>query len=411
MSSSLTDYLASLPLEEAAELAHIVEPEPSLLDSGELVIEKRTGTIRQAGADATGAAIVEFKEQAERSLFVFMRGVLGRNDLTIPLHKPLCDGLQDRSKKRKLRLYPRHHRKTSIVSHGLPLHMVIQPADRNVYFPGMPGLDTRILLSGETGDLVVKNIRVVRGAAESNKIFRGLWPHVVWDKPAEPRSVGKAWNDEELTFRRGTEFPEATVTGRGVGGAITGLHPNVLIKDDLISFEARNSDATMETAIEWHKASRGLIEGNPHALEFIIGTRWKKFDLYSFIIDNDSTVDVEIRSMVEEGVIIYPEIFTWEDYDRLKSNRDGGYGPELFSLLMMNIATGTGLTDFDMNDVRSFTISGRQLVIDEDERDIALRQRVDGSAARAAAASKREEPSWFGEDPIGRDAYLTLSRA
>ena len=404
--NSLDEYLASITPEDPA-----VE-DPSLLDAGELVVEKRTGEIRQAGADATGAEIVKFRAQAERSLFVFMRGVLGRNDLTIGLHKPLCDGLQKIPPRRKLRLYPRHHRKTSIVSHGLPLHMVIQPAATNAYFPGMSGLDTRILLSGETEDLVTKNIRVVRGAAESNKIFRGLWPHVVWDKPAEPRSVGKAWNDAELTFRRETEFPEATITGRGVGGAITGLHPNVLIKDDLISFEARNSDATMETAIEWHKASRGLIEGNPHALEFIIGTRWKKFDLYSFIIDNDSTVDVEVRSMVEENQIIYPEIFTWDDYDRLKSNRDGGYGPELFSLLMMNIATGTGLTDFDMDDVRSFTIRGRQIVIDEDERDIVLRARVDGSAARAAAAAlPKEEPSWFGEDPIGRDAYLRLSRA
>lgn len=408
--NSLDAYLASLPLDDVADITQGGVEEPSLLDSGELVIEKRTGTIRQAGADATGTAIVEFKEQAERSLFVFMHGVLGRRYLTKSLHKPFCDGLQDRTKRRKLRLYPRNHGKTSVVSHGLPLHMVIQPTERNLYFPGVSGLDTRILLSGETEGLVETNIKVIRSVAESNKIFRGLWPHVVWDKPTEPRGLGKAWNDTELTFRREAEFPEATITGRGVGGAITGLHPPVLIKDDLISFEARNSDAVMQTAIDWHKASRGLIEGNANALEFIIGTKWKKFDLYSFIIDNDSTVDVEVRSMVEEGQIIYPEIFTWDDYDRLKSDRDGGYGAELFSLLMMNIATGTGLTDFDMNDLRSFTISGRSLVIDEDERDIALRQRVDGSAARAVA-KKAEEPSWFGEEPLGRDAYLKLSRA
>lgn len=400
--NSLDDYLQSLPAEDAVREATAqvaVEDSPSLIDSGELVVDRRTGVVRQAGADSTGAAIIEFKQQAERSLFLFMAGVLGRRDLTISLHKPLCDGLQRVPPRRKLRLYPRHHRKTSIVSHGLPLHMTIQPAENNVYFPGYAGTDARILLSGETETLMKGALRVIQTTYETNKILRGLWPHVIWDKP---RAESKKWNDLELLLPRATEYPEATITVRGVGGAITGMHPNVLIKDDIISLEARKSDAVMDAAVQWHIASRGLIEGNDDALEFIIGTRWRKFDLYSFIIDTDDSMDVETRAMIEEGRFIFPERFNWETYARLE--KEFAHEPGLFSLLYMNLATGEGLTDFDLTRLRSYRLLGDVLDFDLDDRDAALAERAgDPTYPRDASASSL---GWGDDRRFGRDEFL-----
>jgi hypothetical protein len=85
-----------------------------------------------------------------------------------------------------------------------------------------------------------------------------------------------------------------------VGGAITGAHPNILIKDDLVSIEAANSPTVMQSAIQWHVASRALIN-SPGCLEYIIGTRWSVADIYQYILDNDPTVEVVIRSIVEGG--------------------------------------------------------------------------------------------------------------
>lgn len=331
----------------------------------ELVVESRTGKIRQAGADTRGAWVEDFKRDCERSLFKFCVGVLGRKYLTPALHKPLCDDLQRVPPHRKLRLYPREHCKTTIVGQGLPLHLIIQPADSNMYFPGMAGTDTRLLLSGETEALASRNLRVIRNVAESNNIFRGLWPHCAWSNQRTPRSEGKAWNDLELVFPRAAEFPEATITARGVGGAITGMHPNVLVKDDLISFEARNSEAAMSTAIEWHKASRGLIEGNDRALEFIIGTRWAVFDLYSYIIDHDPLMNVEVRGAIEDGAVIYPEAFSLDKLDRLRKE----FG-NLYPLLYLNTPVGAGVTDFDTAELRQYTIHGRKITFTEDLRDI-----------------------------------------
>lgn len=372
-------------------------PEPP--DTIEIVVDKRTGAIRQAGADGASAFIADFKRHAESSLYYFAKAVLGRHYLTDTLHKPLCASLQTVPPRRKLRLYPREHGKTSIVGQALPLHLLIQPKDRNPYFAGMDGRDTRILLSGETEKLASRNLGVIQGVAESNPIFRALWPHCVWDKP--PRHV--AWNALELVFPRDTIHPESTVTARGVGGAITGMHPNCLIKDDLISLEARNSEAVMQTAIEWHVASRGLIEGNDSALEFIIGTRWAMWDLYAYIIERDPLMDKDVRAAIEEGVVIYPESFTLDKLDRIR--KDMGI---LYPLLYLNTAVGAGVTDFDMADVRTYDIQGRAIVFKEDTADLILSQRALPDAP-AALPDQRPSSADLGH-PGSRLAFLERRR-
>jgi hypothetical protein len=387
--NTLDDYLASLPQDDA-------EPVAALDFANELVVDKKTGAVRQAGADATGAAVVAFKQQAERSLFVFAYGVMGRTYLTPALHRGWCDSIQRVPPRRKLRLYPRHHCKTTIVSHALPIHILIQPAEHNIYFEGQPGNERRILLSGETEKLAAGNLRVVQSAFESNKILRGLWPHLCWDKA---RVESKKWNDLELIVPRETEFPEASITARGVGGAITGLHPDVLIKDDLISFEAANSEAVMQTAISWHIASRGLIEGNPDALEFIVGTRWAAFDLYRYIIENDTLVDVDTRSAIENGQVIYPEKFDLDTLDRLRKEFRN-----LYPLLYLNTAIGAGLTDFDMALVRAYRIVGDAIEFDADERDVALGARGDAATTSSSLVGSGDE-SHAGRDEFLRHRY------
>lgn len=389
--SRFNDFISTLDTPGARRVPAEGVPEADT-SNVEIIIDKKTGAIRQAGADTRGKWVEDMRRLCERSLYEFLRRILGRKYLTPTLHRPLCDNLQSSHKKRKLRLYPREHCKTTIVCHGVPLHMVIQPAESNCYFPGMPGTDTRILLSGETEDLATRNIRVLRNVAESNALFRGLWPHCVWDKSNSPRSEGKSWNDLALVFPRRAEFPEATVTARGVGGAITGMHPNVLIKDDLISFNARNSEAEMGTAIDWHVASRGLIEGNDAALEFIIGTRWAVYDLYSYIIENDPLMDVEIRSAIEEGTVIYPEAFSLEKLDRLRKE----FGV-LYPLLYLNTAVGAGVTDFDMADLRYYEIRGRSITFKEDESDLILDQR----AQREPDAPEQAPSPTTGEVDVG----------
>jgi hypothetical protein len=166
------DVLAS-PEPDTAE-AIVETPEVAAV---ELTVDRRTGVVRQAGADASGEWIIEFKRAAERSLYTFCVGVMGRNYLNRTLHLPWCDGLQRVPPRRKLRLLPRFHGKTSIVGQCMPVHMFIQPAETNPYFPGTAGSETTILLAGEKVELMSDNLRVIATAFESNQRLRGLWPH------------------------------------------------------------------------------------------------------------------------------------------------------------------------------------------------------------------------------------------
>jgi len=260
---------------------------------------------------------------------------------------------------------PREFGKSAIVSGSLPLHLLIQPKDGNIYFPDEAGSDTRILLVCETEKRASDHLRVLQTAMEQNKLIRAFWPHRVW----RDAKSAKKWNGQEMIIPRGTEWPDPSVRGIGVGQAITGAHPNCLIKDDLISIDAANSQLVMETAIEWHKTSRALMANQNTALEFIIGTRWAVRDLYE-IIQNDPSVECVVRAAIEDGRSIWPDHYSLEDLRRIQAEQG-----IMWPLLYMNSAADPELTDFQPDSLRYFAMDGDQLVIDEDARDQMLRER------------------------------------
>lgn len=386
----------------------------------EIVVDTATGQPRQAGSThPDGRFITELRTHFERSLYAFAVGVMGRAYLTPSLHLPLCDGLQKTPPFRKMRLLPRDHAKTSVVAHCLPPHILIQPKDSNLYFPGIEGCENRILLSGESATRAESNLGVISTAFESNKILRALWPARVWDRP---RQQAKKWNNQQIVIPRAQDYPDPSVYAIGVGGAITGSRPTVIIKDDLVSLEAANSDVVMRSAIEWHKASRALMDEfskdtGLESLEFIIGTRWAVFDLYEFVLSGDEevpadhTVDVEVRAIVEpdengDPQPIWPERFNLARVDQLR--RDNG---SMFYLLYMNAAHDPNLVDFDMTEVRSFDLKGDQILFESDERDEAL-AKPDESVPPPRVTEPKTMPAsaetfsyLFGE---GRARYLRM---
>ena len=339
----------------------------------EVVVDAKTGKVRQAGTiNPTGEFIDRITKRCERDLHVFSKAIMGRDYLTKALHLPICNFLQETPPFRKLLLLPRDHAKTSIVAHCLPPHIIIQSAESNIYFPGWNGSEMRILLAGETEGMASRNLRVIQAVWEGNQLFRALWPHVCWQKP---KSEAGKWNNTDMIVPRETAWPDSTVRAVGVGGAITGSRPTVLIKDDLVSIEAANSETVMQTAIDWHIASRALMEEyekdtGMESLEFIIGTRWAVWDLYEYIIQNDPTVETIVRAIIEDENPIWPERFDRPRVEQLQ--REFG---SMFWLLYMNSAANPELSDFDMDKVRFFEFQGEQIAFDQTEDDYLLEER------------------------------------
>lgn len=340
------------------------------IDNKEFHIDRDTGKITCVnGTEQDAEKLTLLRTELERSLFAFSRIVLGRDLLTQSLHRPLCDWLttfpytNPASKYRKLCLYPRDHYKTTIVCQSLPIHILIQSPRTNIYLPGRNGPDSHILLACEAQHIASKRLVWIETQFESNTMLRQLWPHRLWDNP---RKQSKKWNEKEMLTKGGSDKVDFSIEAVGVGGAVTGAHYDILIKDDLVTLEAANSPAVMETAKQWHTASRALTHDPDKFLEFIIGTRWAVQDLYDDI-EKDPSVEVLIRSIVEDGEIILPELFTHETIARLKKEHG-----VMFPLLYMNSAADPELTDFDITLLRHFSLKDNQIIFDDDDRDAII---------------------------------------
>lgn len=352
----------------------------------ELMVDGKTGRVRQAGTvDPEGEMVWRAKEQCERDLFSFSYLVMDRTYLTPTLHGEDIQWLTTFPAYRKLWMLPRRHAKTSVVSHCLPLHILVQPPEHNIYMPGRDGRDTRILLAGEVEKRASDNLRVIRNALEGNMFFRAWWPEVTWENP---RRDADKWNEAELVVPRPTDFPDPSIRAIGVGGAITGGRHDVHIKDDLVAEEAANSPTVMQTAIRWHNNSRALLDDQDRSLEFIIGTKWAVDDLYTEV-KRDPTVESRVRSIVENGKPIYPEVFSMVLIERLKEAHGS-----MFWLLYMNSADNPELTDFLPSHFRYYHLIDDFVVPQPDQRDLALERDKEG---------RKIESGGFDNEGIGDD--------
>lgn len=394
-----------------------LRPTPeTLTDRVEIVVDARTGEVRQAGTSAAGAVIEATRAKAEENLYFFGKVIMGYDLLSPTLHLPTCDMLTRSPPYRKLILIPRGHLKTTILK-AMVLHALIQPADRNIYFPrGIGalthslGTSTRILLASKTAQLACDTLSEITLAYESNQLLKAFWPHAVWDYPSRQSS---AWNRERITLPRNDIFKEASVETVGVGGQITGYHFNMHVFDDLVDINDANSPTTMQTAIEWWKASRALMDDPDKTLEYTVGTRWAVNDLYDYIIKNDPSVECVIRRVIEDGQPIFPERYSLDTISRLETEMQS-----MFPLLYMNNATDPSLVDFNMDAVRRFYITDGKICYDEIPEDALSAERqgvaTEIAAMRAGRPAERSTPLHLdkaGWDHLrARNDYLKLRR-
>jgi hypothetical protein len=342
------------------------------MEPGELVID-RTGTVRQAGTDRAGQFVKDFKARAEQDLFVFAKGVMGYSLLTPTLHLPVCRWLQQVPPYRKLVLLPRDHLKTTIAKSAV-IHILLQSDGTNKWFPdGIGnlghghGTSTRILLGSKTADLSRSALSEIMAVYETNQLLRALWPDRIWD---DPKRQAKYWNAEKIVLPRRDVFKEQSIETVGVGGTITGYHFNVHFFDDLVDIESANSPTIMQTAVDWHKASRALMDDPDKSLEIITGTRWAVGDIYEGIIRHDDSVEIMLKAAIEDGKPIFPERFSLDSLKRLQRELR-----TMFPLLYMNSAADPELTDFDLGQLRSFAILNGQIVFEESDLDSNIEAR------------------------------------
>lgn len=223
------------------------------------------------GVQYSQEQMARLKDLAERSLYIFSKGILGYDWLTDDIHRPLCRLLQDDSNTRLRIVLPRGWLKSTIASISLPLWL------------GVRNPNIRILIAQNTFTNSCKKLAAIKAQVEDNQLLRLLWPHVLPDKHC-------TWKTEALCLKRTESHPENTFEAAGTRTKVTSRHYDVIIEDDTVAPDLDDLSMTnmcptkedVEQAIGWHRLVLPLLVNPKSSRNIIVGTRWFMEDLLSW---------------------------------------------------------------------------------------------------------------------------------
>jgi hypothetical protein len=219
-----------------------------------------------------------------------------------------------------------------------------------------------LLIANERQETADGFLASIKSQFETNDLLRALFPEVI---PGDFKDT--AWAASKATLKRTSHRPEPTFITIGVGGTVTGIHPDGIIVDDPISKEAMENARVgawqiMERVNRWCNALKLLLNTQARPFPWIRfnGTRWWHGDTYEYIEDTfggapehrrtyriktklstGETVSREVyrvgqmavyrAAAIEDSVAVFPEIHSLEKLAEMRKE-----DPELFACNMMN---------------------------------------------------------------------------
>lgn len=237
-----------------------------------------------------------------------------------------------------------------------------------------------IMIANEKAETAESFLATIKRHFETNDLLRALFPEVV-----PPDFKDTTWKTNAATLVRSTKRPEPTFFAIGVGGTVTGMHPDVIIVDDPISKEAMENARVgsweiMRRVNRWCNELKLLLntQAEPFPWIRVNGTRWWHDDVYDYIektygygeqpkkfrlsakLLDGRTVSREIyrvgdvavfrAAAMEDGRPVYPKIYPLETLEKLQ--RDD---PELFSCNLMNDPVAAAIRTFQDEWIRFYT--------------------------------------------------------
>lgn len=266
----------------------------------------------------------------------------------------------------RLILVPRALGKSTCCTQGY----AIQAACRNP--------DTSLMLANEKEENAARFLRSIKQEFEANELLRALFPEVIPETFQNQR-----WSVTEADVKRAGRRKEPTFFVTGTGGTVTGMHPDEIIVDDMLSVDAMQNAKVGARQItaqlnDWTHTLPALVNtgARPHGITYI-GTRWFHGDSYEHLHEYhgngerpvyynlkvklpDGTTqtlqayrqgDLAVfrRSAIEHGQSIFPE--KW-DLERLAKMRMAD--PVLFANNYMNLPSDDVTSAFKESWLRTY---------------------------------------------------------
>lgn len=203
------------------------------------------------------------KDLYQENLYALCKYALGYTEMTRFTHGPMCEVLQNESK-RKLIVMPRGTFKSSIGVVGYAIWSLLRNPD------------CRILIDSETYQNSRNFIREIRGKLELPEMtaLYGVF-----------RSKDN-WAEGSITInQRQKVLKEASVTASGVGSNKVGQHYDLIIHDDLNTDKNSNTPELCQKVIDHYRMNTSILE--PGGTMVVIGTRYSENDVIQFILDNE----------------------------------------------------------------------------------------------------------------------------
>lgn len=225
----------------------------------------------------------KLRKKALSDLYWFCGVVLNYGDrvgMTEGVHRLMCKFVEkrtgvpelDQAPHRKVEM-PRTTGKSTLITQGYVIQRIC--ANR----------DIAILICNENVSNASAFLGEIQSQFKNNEFLRALFPEVIPD--FTDRDI--TWNETEMVVARAESRKEPTVEVVGVGGTKTGMHPDLIIVDDMLSREAAENahigGDSMAKINRWLAQLLPLL--NPWAKPFpeiiYIGTRWFHNDSYEWL--------------------------------------------------------------------------------------------------------------------------------
>lgn len=208
-------------------------------------------------------------------LYEFNRDIVGWKDIYEPLHRKVCNFVQDNIKKKKLLiLMPRGSFKSSMVTIGYSLWRIAQNPNE------------RILIANATYPMAVQFLSQIKDHIAKNKKFIELF--------GDLSALAENWRENMITVAREKSYEqkEPTVVAFGMGGNLVGSHYTLAVHDDLVNRDNITTRDQIDKVIDFYKDSLDLLDPNPtgHKEVIVIGTTWHQSDLYAWIQDKETGI-------------------------------------------------------------------------------------------------------------------------
>lgn len=238
--------------------------------------------------------------------------------LTEQTHKRWADDLQaaiKNNKKRIMRLKPRGTFKSTMYGIGLILWLWgCMDTQIRIFYTS-----ANALLLNEVSDSIDRFLGSSKGDTLYSLIFN-------INKDEKAKNTSDVFN---IDGRSGKGF---SLILRTAGGSTVGIHPNVIISDDALDQNDRDSQATRDQKVRWFDSLSPLLvpffstrDNIVFETIFYIGTRWHMKDLCHHIFETNKKLpanlkwDIEVESIYnKDGKTNYPEFMTDEKIAGIK---------------------------------------------------------------------------------------------